>query len=197
MKIDHPVRRPSVVPIVIGLALSIAFATTFAQPQRGTAPTVTPPLRPPDVLDQPTPIEAVRAMLTLARVGPTDIVYDLGSGTGRIVITAAKEYGARGVGIDIDPVSIWLSKEYAKDAGVTDRVQFLHADLFESDIRDATVVTLYLLPALNLKLRPKLLAELKPGTRIVSYTWDMGDWMPERTVDVNGYKVYYWTVPER
>src|SRR5438093_45747 len=135
-------------------------------------------LRAPDVLDQPTPLQAVRAMLDLAQVGPGDVVYDLGSGDGRIVITAARERGARGVGIDIDPLSIWLGTENAKDARVADRVEFRQEDLFEARIDDATVVTLYLLPALNLKLRPKLLADLKPGVRIVSYTWDMGDWPP-------------------
>jgi SAM-dependent methyltransferase len=156
-----------------------------------------PELRPPDVLDQPTPMDAVHEMLKVAEVGPGDIVYDLGSGDGRIVIAAAREYGARGIGIDIDPLSIWLSNEHAKDAGVTDRVQFRHEDLFEANISDATVVTMYLLPALNLKLRPRLLADLKPGTRLVSYTWDMGDWAPEKTIDVKGYKVYLWRVPER
>ena len=154
-------------------------------------------LRPPDVLNQPTPIDVVQAMLTLAQVGSSDILYDLGSGDGRIVIAAAQERGARAVGIDIDPVAIWEARERAKDAQVTDRVQFLNEDLFEVDLREATVVTLYLLPALNLKLRPKLLAELEPGTRVVSHAWDMGDWAPDRTLDVKGSKVYLWTVPPR
>ncbi len=152
-------------------------------------------LRPPDVLNQPTPMEVVREMLTLAGVGANDVVYDLGSGDGRIVIAAARDYGARGVGIDIDPVAIWEARERAKDAGVAGKVRFLHEDLFEVDVREATVVTLYLLPALNLKLRPKLLAQLKPGARIVSHAWDMGDWRPDRTVDVNGSRLFLWTVP--
>jgi hypothetical protein len=172
------------------LAIILAASTVSPGAQTKT-------LRPPDVLDQPTPMEAVHEMLRVAGVGPGDVLYDLGSGDGRLVITAAKEYGAQGIGIDIDPLCIWLANEHAKDAGITGRVQFRHEDLFEADFSDATVVTLYLLPALNLKLRPRLLAELKPGTRIVSYTWDMGDWAPEKAVDVRGYKVYLWRVPER
>jgi len=152
-------------------------------------------LRPPDVLNQPTPPEVVRAMLTLAGVGSSDIVYDLGSGDGRIVIGAARDHGARGVGIDIDPVAIWEGRERAKDAGVEGRVRFLNGDLFEVDFSEATVVTMYLLPALNLKLRPRLLAQLKPGARIVSHAWDMGDWLPDRTVTVNGSRIFLWTVP--
>jgi ubiquinone/menaquinone biosynthesis C-methylase UbiE len=135
-------------------------------------------------------------MLKAAAVGRDDIVYDLGSGDGRIVITAAREFGARGVGIDIDPGAIWEARERAKDARVTDRVRFLNEDLFEVDFSEATVVTLYLLPALNLRLRPKLLAELKPGARVVSHAWDMGDWVPDRIVNVNGNRVYLWTVPK-
>jgi ribosomal protein L11 methylase PrmA len=130
-------------------------------------------------------------------VGPGDIVYDLGSGDGRIVIAAVKDFGAaRGTGIDIDPTRIQEATTNAKTAGVTDRVRFLNQDLFETDFREATVVTLYLLPSLNLKLRPKLLAELKPGTRIVSHSFDMGDWKPEQSLEVQGRNVYFWTVPQ-
>ncbi len=139
----------------------------------------------------------VEEMLKLAKVGKNDVVYDLGSGDGRIIITAAKKYGARGVGIDIDPTAVWEANERAKDAGVTDRVRFINEDLFEANFKDATVVTLYLLPALNVKLRPKLLAELKPGTRIVSHAWNMGDWRPDKTVEVDGRKIYYWVVPPK
>jgi ribosomal protein L11 methylase PrmA len=125
----------------------------------------------------------------------SDVVYDLGSGDGRIVIAAAKAHGARGVGIDIDPERIAEASRNARAAQVADRVRFLNQDLFESDIREATVVTLYLLPRLNLKLRPKLLAELKPGTRIVSHGFDMGDWKPDRTARIGSTTIYLWTIP--
>jgi tRNA G37 N-methylase Trm5 len=156
--------------------------------------------RKPDVIYVPTPEAVVEEMLRLANVGKDDVVYDLGCGDGRIVITAAKKYGARGVGIDIDPERIKESNENARKAGVTDRVKFLQQDLFETDFREATVVTLYLLPALNLKLRPKLLSELKPGTRIVSHAFDMGDWKPDKVVTGHGEEhdrtIYFWVVPE-
>jgi ribosomal protein L11 methylase PrmA len=155
-------------------------------------------LREPDVIYVPTPPEVVTAMLKVAKVGPNDIVYDLGSGDGRIPIAAVKEFGAaRGTGIDINPVRISEANENAKNAGVTDRVRFLNQDLFETNLSEATVITLYLLPSLNLKLMPKLMAELKPGTRIVSHSFDMGDWKPEQTLDVNGRMVYYWTIPAK
>lgn len=158
--------------------------------------------RKPDVIYVPTPEEVVEAMLKLAKVGKDDVVYDLGCGDGRIVITAAKKYGARGIGVDIDPQRIKESNENAQKAGVTDRVKFMQADLFTLDFKDATVVMLYLLPQLNLKLRPKLLSELKPGTRIVSHAFDMGDWKPEQVVNVPSddhpeRTIYYWVVPPR
>ncbi|HET6756240.1 MAG TPA: class I SAM-dependent methyltransferase [Burkholderiales bacterium] len=149
-----------------------------------------------DVPYVPTPEPVVAKMLDLAEVGPNDVVYDLGSGDGRIVITAAKERGARGIGVDIDPERIKEARENAKTAGVTDRVEFVEGDLFEMDLSDATVVTLYLLSTINMKLRPKLLSELKPGTRIVSHSFDMGDWEPLETAEVEGRKVYYWVIPE-
>lgn len=155
------------------------------------------PLRSPDVIFVPTPQEVVDAMLKVAKVSANDVVYDLGSGDGRIPITAAKTYGARGVGIDIDPQRIREANENAKTAGVTDKVRFLNQDLFTTDISEATVVTLYLLPSLNLKVLPKLMKELRPGTRIVSHAFDMGDWKPEQTLNVNGRTVYYWTIPRR
>ena len=136
-------------------------------------------------------------MLNVAKVTSKDVIYDLGSGDGRIVITAAKERGARGVGIDIDPQRIKEAEENARQAGVTDKVKFLQKDLFETDISEATVVTLYLLPNLNLRLRPKLFKELKPGTRIVSHSFDMGDWKPDQTIDVNGRSVYFWVIPQK
>ncbi|HVF65269.1 MAG TPA: class I SAM-dependent methyltransferase [Casimicrobiaceae bacterium] len=167
---------------------------------RGVASAQTAPNRAPDVPYEPSPPEAVRAMLELAKVGPNDVVYDLGSGDGRIVIEAAKSYGARGVGIDIDPKRIAEAKENALRAGVTSRVHFVLGDLFESDYSEATVVTLFLWPHINLKLRPQL-RKLRPGTRIVSYVHDMGDWAPDRTVHVRPAgslrerPIHLWTVP--
>jgi len=150
-----------------------------------------------DVPFVPTPEAVVDEMLRLAKVGPGDVVYDLGSGDGRIVITAAQKHGARGVGIDIDPQRIKEATENARKAGVAERVEFRQGDLFKADIRDATVVTLYLLSSVNLQLRPKLLAELKPGTRVVSHAFEMGDWKPVATRKVGATQVYYWVVPER
>ncbi|SRR5258708_4528482 len=152
-------------------------------------------LRPPDVKFVGTPQNVVEAMLELARVGASDIVYDLGSGDGRIPITAAKKYGARGVGIEIDRFHLRDAYDNLAKAGVGDRVRFLNEDLFEADIHAATVVTLFLLPKLNLQLIPKFRRELKPGTRIVSHKFDMGDdWPPERSEDVNGLMIYLWTI---
>jgi SAM-dependent methyltransferase len=178
------------------LALALAFGAVLPVLAQQTA--TQPRLRDPDVIYVPTPTAVVAAMLKVARVGKGDIVYDLGSGDGRIVISAVKDFGAtKGVGIDINPVRIQEANDNAKKNAVTDRVQFLNRDLFETNFSEATVVTLYLLPSLNLKLRPKLMAELKPGTRIVSHSFDMGDWAPEQTVDVDGSKVYFWTIPKR
>jgi SAM-dependent methyltransferase len=154
------------------------------------------PTRTPDVVYVPTPVPVVNEMLRLANVKSNDVVYDLGSGDGRIVIAAAQERGASGVGIDINPERIREANQNAQNAGVSDRVQFRQQDLFQTDFSKATVVTLYLLPELNVKLRPKLLRELKPGTRIVSHAFDMGDWKPQQVVEVNGRTVYYWVVPE-
>lgn len=154
------------------------------------------PTRTPDVVYVPTPVPVVNEMLRLANVKSNDVVYDLGSGDGRIVIAAAQERGASGVGIDINPDRIREANRNAQKAGVSDRVQFRQQDLFQTDFSKATVVTLYLLPELNVKLRPKLLRELKPGTRIVSHAFDMGDWKPQQVVEVDGRTVYYWVVPE-
>jgi predicted RNA methylase len=162
------------------------------------------PRREPDVPFVPTTDEAVQAMLKLADVKKTDVVYDLGCGDGRIVIAAAKSYGAHAVGIDIDPVRIAEAKENAKTAGVENLVRFEENDLFQADIHEASVVTLFLLSSVNLKLRPKLLQDLKPGTRIVSNTFDMGDWKADKEVvgnqDDEGFlsrRLYLWIVPPR
>ena len=155
------------------------------------------PTRRPDVIYVPTPEAVVEAMLQVAGVGKNDIVYDLGCGDGRIPVTAARKYGARGIGIDIDPQRIKEANENVAKNNVGDRVKIVQGDLFEQDLSQATVVTLYLLPSLNVKLMPKLMKELKPGTRIVSHAFDMGDWKPEKELDVEGRKVYYWTIPKR
>ncbi|RCJ26777.1 RNA methyltransferase [Nostoc minutum NIES-26] len=161
-----------------------------------TTPTSQPQERPGDVPYVPTPQPVVDAMLKVAKVNKNDILYDLGSGDGRIVVTAAQKYGTRGTGIDIDPQRIKEANENAQKVGVTDRVKFVQQDLFNTNLSDATVVTLYLLPDINLKLRPKLFKELKPGTRIVSHAFDMGDWKPQQTLQVEGKTIYYWVVPE-
>ena len=154
---------------------------------------------PLDVPYVPTPDAVVARMLEVAKVNSSDLLYDLGSGDGRIVVTAAQRYGARGVGYDLNPKRIEESNENARRAGVADRVRFVEQDLFEADLAGATVVTLYLLPEVNLRLRPKLLKDLAPGTRVVSHNYGMGDWEPVSVdeIDVDGAKhfVYYWTVP--
>jgi len=165
------------------------------------------PRREPDVPFVPTTEEAVAAMLKLADVKKTDVVYDLGCGDGRIVIAAAKIYGAHAVGIDINPVRLAEANENLKKAGpdVAKLVRFEDNDLFEADIHEATVVTLFLLSSVNLKLRPKLLADLKPGTRVVSNTFDMGDWKPEKEFIVGNpdeesylsHKLYLWIIPAK
>ncbi len=172
--------------LLSGLAGSLAVASgaSFAQEGRRT----------PDVIYVPTPQEVVDGMLKLARVGKNDVVYDLGCGDGRIVVSAAR-MGARAVGIDVDPIRIREAAENIRVAGVGDRAKLIEGDLFATDISEATVVTLYLLSRLNLKLRPKLLKELRPGTRIVSHAFDMDDWKPQRSESVGSSTIYLWTVP--
>lgn len=153
--------------------------------------------RTPDVIYVPTPQPVVDAMLKLANVQKGDILYDLGSGDGRIPVTAAREYGVRAVGIDIDPERVAEAKANVEKAGVGDLVEIREGDLFEADFSEASVVTLYLLDSLNQKLRPKLLAELKPGSRIVSHAFRMGDWEPEAEQNIDGSNIYLWTVPKR
>ncbi|WP_314438831.1 SAM-dependent methyltransferase [Massilia timonae] len=168
------------------------FGRALAQSTAATA--ATPRLDVPYV---PTPQEVVDKMLDLAKVGKNDTLFDLGCGDGRIVVTAAKQRGARGTGIDIDPTRIAEAKENAKKAGVSDRAQFRVGDLFKTDFSGATVVTLYLLPTINAKLRPQLWKQLKVGTRVVSHAFDMGsEWPAEKTVEVDGRTIYYWTITE-
>ena len=147
-----------------------------------------------DVVWVPTPDEVVQQMLQVAKVTPQDIVYDLGAGDGKIAIAAAK-LGATSIGIEYNPEMAKLAQCYVEAEKLTGKTRVVRGDVFESDFRDATVVTLYLLPHLNLKLLPKLLSDLKPGTRIVSHAFDMGTWTPERKLDVAGRAVYLWTIP--
>jgi SAM-dependent methyltransferase len=183
---------------VRSLALLVLF-TSFAVAQRSQSK------HELDVPYVPTTEAAVKAMLKLAEVKRTDIVYDLGCGDGRIVIAAAKEYGAHGVGIDINPERVQEAKENAAKAGVGNLVRFEENDLFDADIHEATVVTLFLLNSVNVRLRPKLLKDLKPGTRIVSNTFGMGDWKPDKELivgdPVEGFslsrKLFLWTIPQR
>jgi SAM-dependent methyltransferase len=184
-------RSRLLVALVLALAAALSVASTMAQPLK-------PLEKEPEVPYVPTHERIVAEMLKVANVKKSDVLYDLGSGDGRIVITAAKRFGTRGVGVDIDPVRVKEARENAVKAGVTDRVKFLQQDLFETDIREATVVTLYLLPEVNLRLRPKLLSDLKPGTRVVSHNYDMGDWTPLKTLQVHvpeEHTIYYWVVP--
>ena len=181
-------------------SLGIAGCAPQTQTNAQTSQTqidVLTPLREPDVVFVPTPQEVVDEMLALAKVTKDDVIYDLGSGDGRIPVTAAQKFGTRGFGIDINPERIKEANANAQKAGVTERVKFLNQDLFTTDVSQATVVTLYLLPQLNVKLRPQLFKQLKPGTRIVSHDFDMGEWQPERVVQTQeGSTIYLWTIPD-
>jgi SAM-dependent methyltransferase len=182
------------------LALSTAAALALAIPLELAAQETAAPARQPDVHFVPTDTTKVREMLTAAQVDAKDLVYDLGCGDGRIVITAVKKYGARGVCVDIDPVRITESRNNADTAGVKNRIQFVEGDLFEQDLSKATVITLYLLPSLNERLRPKLFQELKPGTRVVSNAFDMGDWKADRTLNIKTFSgmqsyAFLWIIP--
>ena len=189
------------IPIIVAAALLVAAPVLALEPSApyGQLAQAQPrkPAQQPDVIYVPTPHEVVDDMLRLANVRKGDILYDLGSGDGRIAIAAARKYGVKAVGIDIDPERIREATENARKAGVTDLVQFRQEDLFKADFREATVVTLYLLPDLNVKLRPRLWDELKPGTRIVSHQFDMGTWKPEKKLESSGRVVYFWTIPAK
>ena len=179
--------------LLSALLLLCAGATATAAEEPATRPK-----RKLDVWYVATPPEIVDRMLDVAKVRTGDVVYDLGCGDGRMVIAAAKKFGTRGVGVDLDPARIREARANAKQAGVEGLVTFKVADLFETDIREATVVMLYLLPNVNRRLRPKLFAELRPGARVVSHDWDMGrDWPPDRSVKLGGDTIYLWVMPER
>jgi SAM-dependent methyltransferase len=179
--------------LLSALLLLCAGATASAAEEPATRPK-----RKLDVWYVATPPEIVDRMLDVAKVRTGDVVYDLGCGDGRMVIAAAKKFGTRGVGVDLDPARIREARANAKQAGVEGLVTFKVADLFETDLREATVVMLYLLPNLNRRLRPKLFAELRPGARVVSHDWDMGrEWPPDRSVKLGGDAIYLWVMPER
>ena len=169
-------------------ALCLFLAATHSATQQAR--------RAPDVIFVPSPDAVIEAMLEIAAVKKTDIVYDLGSGDGSILIMAAQKYGARGVGIEINPVLVADARRNAETAAVTHLVRFIEGDLFEADIREATVVTLFLLESLNERLRPKLLSSLQPGSRIVSHEFGMGSWAPQKSIEVERRRVHLWTVPE-
>jgi tRNA G37 N-methylase Trm5 len=190
---------PGVEPVraVLGALLALSTAVVPAGLASGTSAQLQPS-QPLDVIYVPTPTEVVRRMLATSKVGHGDVVFDLGSGDGRIPIAAVKDFGAaRGVGIELDPQRIAEARANAVAAGVSDRVEFLQQDLFEADLSSATVIAMYLLPAMNVRLLPKLRA-LKSGTRIVSHNYDMGTaWKPARSFVVDNNLIHFWTVPKR
>jgi SAM-dependent methyltransferase len=182
---------------LVKIALTVVAFVPLAVSTRTVGSMADAQTRPPDVRFVATPPEIVDAMLTAARVTSADIVYDLGSGDGRIVIAAAKKFGARGVGIEINPQLVAESKANARAAAVSHVVQFIEGDLFTADFSAATVVALYLSPSLNERIKPRLLRELRPGTRVVSYVYDMLGWTADQRVDVDGRWVFLWTVPAK
>lgn len=181
---------PSFVVLLVAVLIILIAGSTSAAPPIAQAD------RPKlDVPFVPTPRPVVDKMLELADPTADDYLIDLGSGDGRIPITAAQRFGTRGLGIDIDPRRIAEARKNAEEAGVSDKVEFRQEDLFETDISQATILTLYLLPSVNIKLRPRILKELRPGTRVVSHDWDMGDWRPDQTVELGNKTVFMWVVP--
>ena len=171
--------KPLMLPLVLGWLVSFGCGSIPGQ----------------DVRYEPTPMPVVRALLELAEVGPQDLVYDLGSGDGRVPIAAARTFGARGVGIEIDPALVTQAQANAREAGVEDKVEFRLGDMYAADVRPATVVTLFLHPGPNLKLREKLRSDLQPGSRVVSYVWDMGGWRPADVRQVNEHRIFLWRIP--
>ena len=185
-------QKTSVLAFCLSMAMLLVSGGALSQGQLAPVQGI------PDVVYVPTPPEVVEAMLRMANAGTGDVLYDLGSGDGRIPIAAVQRFAVtKAVGIDIDPDRIEEANDNAQKAGLTDQVNFRNEDLFQADFSDATIVTLYLLDGLNVKLRPKLMADLKPGTRIVSHAFRMGDWQPEKTENVNGNMIYLWTIPRK
>jgi precorrin-6B methylase 2 len=187
-------RQAPVIPAVAAACLAVACGAVRAAPNEGTVQLDVPYVQ--------TPQPVVDRMLALAAPTKNDVVYDLGSGDGRIVITAARRYGSRGVGIDIDPARVEEGKQNAQAAGVSDRVRFVQQDVFQTDVREATVVTMYLLQAVNERLRPRLLEQLRPGARVVSHQFDLGEWEADAREEVargdgSSATVYYWVVPAK
>lgn len=192
-------QRSSVLALLLGGALLVGLGPLpgCAQDRGGASAPAADSTASKDVPYVTTPQRVVERMLTMADVSAADVVYDLGSGDGRFVITAAQQFGARGVGVEIDPQLVEQARAQARLAGVADRVTFRQGNLFEVDLREATVVTLYLEPDLNLRLRPRLLLQLDPGDRVVSHAFGMGAWTPDRVEKMAGSTLYLWTVPSR
>lgn len=186
--------RIAAVMLASSLTWPLGASRASAQPPPPPPAPAQAPTRAPDVIFVPTPAEVVKGMLDLAKVTKNDLVIDLGCGDGGIVVAAARDFGARSIGVDIDPVRIKEARDNVAKNNVGDRAKILQGDLFEADIKDANVVTLYLLPRLNEKLKPKLWRDLKVGSRVVSNSFDMGDWKPDQTIDVDGRTVYLWTI---
>ena len=178
------------------LALTLAAMPAAAQQQGDKEFTPQVGQAGKDVIWVPTPPELVEKMLQMARITPNDFVIDLGSGDGRIAIAAAKKFGARSMGVEFNPNMVALSNREAQRQGVADRVKFLNADIFQTDFSQATIITMYLLPDLNLKLQPKILGQ-KPGTRVASYQFNMGDWQPDETANIDNRLAHLWIVPAK
>lgn len=190
-------RRAAGPALFLALAMLAGDSAAACPPgHAGAAPSATE-LSEGEALYLPTPQPVVDAMMRLANVGPGDVLYDLGSGDGRIPITAARRYGIRAVGVELDARKIAEARCNARESGVEQRVEFRQEDVFEADFREASVVTLFLFPEMLLRLRPRLLAELTPGTRIVSHRFDLGDWPPDARADVDGDEIFLWIVPPR
>jgi SAM-dependent methyltransferase len=185
--INAMVRTLPAISFAAALLVGAAAAQAQAQQQNSTPPRL-------DVPYVPTDQKTVDAMLDMAKVGPNDFVIDLGSGDGRIVVSAARR-GARGFGVDLNPQRIKEANDNAQRANVTDKIKFYNQNLFDTKIGDATVLTMYLLPSVNLQLRPRLFTELKPGTRVVSHDFDMGDWQPDNHTDLGRDQVFFWVIP--